>query len=96
MRFTTELIYLPSQGWKPAVVVWGRTTLTAILVGYPIRAVRLQAHEAHAFSKTFRYPVRRAARKMLRIGRRAGITKKARQLLRQAARADGLATQPTG
>ena len=76
--------YHTSEGVRVAFVAEGRTKLTVIhMDAGGIKARRIPKSESR-YMADLDYPRRKAVRKFLSAGKRFGITKGARQLLRAA------------
>ena len=59
-------------------------TFYVALTGFPVRKYKAKNSEIERYSIDLQYPIKKAARTMLSIGRKQGITKGAKTFLRQA------------
>lgn len=75
-------IYRSQDGCRTVVVLPGRKLLTLIGIDAGVRMDRVAKTEARYIRARPEYPVRRAARYMLRAGAHIGCSKRAKRLLK--------------
>lgn len=73
-----------TEGCRTAVVFEGREHLHAIVIDYPVRAIKVPKAEQRRMTPLDGMTTAQAVRKYLSAGKRMGITEHAKELLKGA------------
>lgn len=77
--------YHADDGARTAIVHKGRNWLYAVTIGYPVSVSKLPLSAEEHMKPITDYPLEKAKAKYRKAGKRLGVTKAAKRLLRKAA-----------